>query len=75
MHQFATSQLETLFNAMAGVLETSHIPWRNVIGFASDNASVMVGKKNSVLSRVIQQQPDVFPVDCVTSLPYMLQQA
>ena len=59
---------ETLFNALAGVLETRNIPWKNVIGFASDSASVMVGKRNSVLSRVIIQQPDVFSMGCICHL-------
>ena len=43
-------------------------PWRNMVGFASDSASVMVGKRNSVLSRVIQQQGDVFSMGCVCHL-------
>ena len=59
---------ENLFNAMSKVLEMYDIPWRNVIGFASDSASVMVGRKNSVLSRVIQQQHDVFSMGCVCHL-------
>ena len=53
---------------MSKVLEVYDIPWRNVIGFASDSASVMVGRKNSVLSRVIQQQHDVFSMGCVCHL-------
>ena len=60
----------TLFKAMDEVL---NIPWRNVVGFASDSASVMVGKRNSVLSRVIQQQYIYSPwVVCVTLLPCVL---
>ena len=56
---------ETLFTALSQV---RNIPWSNVIGFASDSASVMVGKRNSVLSRVIQQQPSVFSMGCVCHL-------
>ena len=56
---------ETLFQALSVVLEAREIPWRNVIGFASDSASVMVGKRNSVLSRLTQKQPDVFSLGCV----------
>ena len=51
---------ETLFIALADTLKTRQIPWKNLIGFASDSASVMVGKRNSVLSRVISKQPNVF---------------
>ena len=46
---------ETLFEALDHALQIRAIPWANVIGFASDSASVMVGKRNSVLSRVIQK--------------------
>ena len=42
---------ETLFRALDNALQSRAIPWTNVIGFASDSASVMVGKRNSVLSR------------------------
>ena len=41
-----------------------NIPWKNV----SNSANVMVGKRNSVLSRVINQQPDVFSMGCVCHL-------
>ena len=34
--------------------------WSAVIGFASDNCNVMIGAHNSVLSRVKEQQPNVF---------------
>ena len=59
---------ETLFRALDNALQTRAIPWTNVIGFASDSASVMVGKRNSVLSRVIQKQSDVFSLGCVCHL-------
>ena len=59
---------ETLFQALDSTLQTRAIPWANVIGFASDSASVMVGKRNSVLSRVIQKQGDVFSMGCVCHL-------
>ena len=59
---------ETLFKALADTFETRQIPWKNLIGFASDSASVMVGKRNSVLSRVISKQPNVFSMGCVCHL-------
>ena len=39
------------------------------MGFGSDSASVMVGRRNSVLSRVRQQNPEVFSLGCVCHLP------
>ena len=59
---------QTLFNALDSVLAKRGIPWDNVIGFSSDSASVMTGKRNSVLSRVLQRQPKVFSLACVCHL-------
>ena len=59
---------ETLFKAIHDTMEKHNIPWTNVIGFASDSANVMVGRRNSVLSRVIQKQSDVFSMGCVCHL-------
>ena len=44
------------------------IPWKNCIGFASDNCNVMIGRKNSVLTRVRERQPDVFNIGCICHL-------
>ena len=59
---------ETLFQALSKVLEDRAIPWGNAIRFGSDSASVMVGRRNSVLSQVLQQQPEVFSLGCVCLL-------
>ena len=62
----ATAQ--ALFDAMEGELNSHSIPWCNVIGFASDTDSVMVGAHNSVLSRLRQKQPKVFSFGCICHL-------
>ena len=49
------STAEALFNAVSVELESRDIPWENLIGYASDTASVMVGVRNSVLSRIKQK--------------------
>ena len=49
-------------------LSNRSIPWSNVVGFESDTANVMVGKLNSVLSRVKEKQPNVFTLGCVCHL-------
>ena len=57
-----------LFEAICTCLEKIKLPWENVVGFASDSASVMVGSRNSVLSRVRVKQPKVFNLGCVYHL-------
>ena len=57
-----------LFTAVSSELESRDIPWKNVIGYASDTASVMVGVRNSVLSRIKQKQPNVFSLGCMCHL-------
>ena len=59
---------ESLFNALSHELESRHIPWENLVGYASDTANVMVGKRNSVLSRILQKQPKLFSLGCVCHL-------
>ena len=51
---------ELLFLAIEKESELHGIPWNNLIGYASDTASVMVGKYNSVLSRLLSKQPKKF---------------
>ena len=59
---------ETLFQALEATLQSRSIPLKNVIGFAHDSASVIVGRRNSVLSRVREHQPEVFSLGCVCHL-------
>ena len=45
------------------------IPWGNVVGFSSDTANVMVGKNNSVLSRLHEAtHGKVYDLGCVSHL-------
>ena len=43
-----------LFSVLQATLSKYNIPWSSVKGFSSDTASAMVGKHNSVLSRVCE---------------------
>ncbi|KAK0134331.1 hypothetical protein N1851_030092 [Merluccius polli] len=44
------------------------LEWSNCIGFSSDNCNVMIGKNNSVLSRVKAQAPHIYSVGCPSHL-------
>lgn len=52
-----------------------NIPWENCIGYSSDNASVMTGRSNSVLSRLREKNPAVFNLGCVCHLANLCAQA
>ena len=66
---------ETLFQALATALESRAILWENYIGFASDSASVMVGRRNSVLNRIRDRHlMFLVLVVCATLLPSVLLQ-
>ena len=59
---------QSLFTAIEQEFDSCKIPWDNMIGFASDTASVMVGKHNSVLSRLLGKQPKLFSLGCLCHL-------
>ena len=60
---------QSLFDdALEAELSSRSIPWENAVGFASDCASVMVGIRNSVLSRVREEQGNIFSLACVCHL-------
>ena len=59
---------DKLFEAVNTALGERKILWSNVVGFESDTTNVMVGKHNSVLSRIKSKQPGVFSQGCVCHL-------
>lgn len=63
-----SSIAEALFGVLENELQSRNIPWSNLIGYASDTASVMVGAHNSVLSRVQEKHPGVFSLGCLCHL-------
>lgn len=58
----------TFFDHLDNALSSKGVLWNNVVGFESDTTNVMVGKHNSVLSRVKSKQPKVFSLGCVCHL-------
>ncbi|XP_052212161.1 uncharacterized protein LOC127831212 [Dreissena polymorpha] len=50
---------ENLFMCLQEVFTANNIPWENVVGYSSDNAAVMIGNNNSVLSRIRGKVPNV----------------
>lgn len=64
-----------LFEKLNTLFKERDIPWENCIGYISDNANVMIGKKNSVLSRIQEQNPNVYNLGCICHLANLCAQA
>uniref|UniRef100_A0A1X7TYQ7 DUF4371 domain-containing protein n=1 Tax=Amphimedon queenslandica TaxID=400682 RepID=A0A1X7TYQ7_AMPQE len=56
---------ETLFNAIESTFRKDAIPFDNLIGFASDGANAMLGRHNSVKTRLLAKQPHLFVIHCI----------
>lgn len=54
----------TIFSKMDSVLKGHSIPWQNCIALSVDNASVNMGDRNSIKSRVMKENPSVFIIGC-----------
>ncbi|XP_071581188.1 zinc finger BED domain-containing protein 5-like [Temnothorax nylanderi] len=54
-----------IFEIFKKCLEEKHIPIKNIVGMASDNASVMIGRKNSFMSRLKVEVPNLVTLNCI----------
>ena len=55
---------EAIFSKMYQVLSSCVIPWGNCVGFGVDNASVNMGKHNSIKSRIKQVSSSIYFMGC-----------
>lgn len=63
-----SANAENVFRCINTSLEEKGLKWSNCVGFSSDNCNVMIGKTNSVLSRVKQQAPYIYSAGCPSHL-------
>lgn len=56
---------EKLFEIFKNLLLKKNIPLHNIIGMASDNASVMIGCNNSFMSRLKLEIPHLVTLNCI----------
>lgn len=56
---------KNLFNALINSFEKENVPIANLIGFAADGCSVMMGEHNSVSSRLKEHCPGITIMKCV----------
>lgn len=55
---------DAIFNKIDECLTKHEIRWENCKGFSVDNTNVNIGKSNSIKSRVIQKNKNVFFMGC-----------
>ena len=55
---------ESIFAKMNDVFQRKDIPWANCVGIGVDNTSVNLGKSNSIMTRVLQQNPAAYFMGC-----------
>ena len=55
---------KSIFSAMDNALESRGIPWDNCVAIAVDNASVNMGKHNSIGSRATQKNEAICMMGC-----------
>ena len=64
VEEVSSPTAERIFSVVSDKLEEECIPWKNLIGYTSDGANVMRGRKNSVLTRLVEKKPDLFSLHC-----------
>ena len=55
---------QSIFAKMDYVLQSNQIPWANCVGTGVDNTSVNLGRSNSIMTRVLQQNPATYFMGC-----------
>ena len=60
-----------LFEALEESFEADEIPWNNCASLSIGNTNAMVGKQNSVASRFLQKNPNIFIGGCPCHLAHI----
>lgn len=61
----SSANAESLYNGLVKTLADYNVPLSNIISFGSDGCNVMMGKHNSVVSRLKESCPGLFVMKCV----------
>lgn len=60
----SVSTAEGIFSKVNNVLAKHSIPWEKCVGIGLDNTSVNLGCRNSIKTRVLQENPSVYVMGC-----------
>ena len=55
---------EVIYEKMNQALEKNNIPWANCVSLSIDNAPVNTGPRNSIASRILRQNTQVYIHGC-----------
>jgi len=66
------SSANKIFENFRNLFEKKRIPLQNIVGMASDNASVMIGCHNSFMSRLKLEIPGLVTLNCICHLSALI---
>ncbi|XP_060772916.1 uncharacterized protein LOC132883380 [Neoarius graeffei] len=66
--ELASGKASAIFEAVDSFMSENDIPWANMVGFASENCNTMIGRKDSVLTRLQAKSPKIFSIGCICHL-------
>lgn len=55
---------ETIFNKMDEVFQSLEVSWDNCVGVSVDNTSVNLGRRNSIMTRVLKKNSAIYFMGC-----------
>ena len=55
---------EALFNNINSILRENRVDWKNCVTVGLDNTAVNLGKKNSIMTRVLAKNKNIFINGC-----------
>lgn len=66
MVQLEKFDSKSIFDAIVNLLAKYNLPIKNLIGFAADNASVMMGVQSGVKARLLKENANLYSIGCIS---------
>lgn len=70
-----TADSKAIFEAIVNLFDSLKIPFENLVGFASDNAAVMIGHFNGVKKLLLEKNPHIFSMRCICHSLHLMSSA